>query len=315
MRLRSFINSDPPHIARIWAAQPPSRGVARQVDAQILEDHIYAKTYFDPQGLIVAELDGKLVGFAHSGFGPNERQSDIDTSIGVLCVLLVLPNVDFETVAGQLITQSEEYLQRRGAKVIYAGSVKPLNPFYLGFYGGSELPGLLESQAALLELLAARGYREADRTVTLESDLTCWRPPVDRRILQNKRRFRVELDTSVASRTWWEASTAPPTEMQRFALLPTVGGDAIGSGCYWLVEPLSTSRGAATAGLTELSIAEEWRGRGLGLLLNCEAMKQLKAQRFEAVEAQTMIRNVAAIRLYEKLGFRRVTEGVILRKS
>lgn len=309
------MNSDPPKIAEIWRQQPVSRGVARCVNAQMLEDHVYSRPYFDPEGLIVAEENGRILGFAHAGFGPNEEQSDIDQSMGVLALLLVAPDVDFETVANALLSESEAYLRRRGSEVYYAGSVKPLNPFYLGFYGGSELAGFLNSEAALIQLLEQRGYREADRSVTLERDLAEGRLPVDRRQLQNKRRFHVELETALPTRTWWDACTAPPTEVQRFLLYPNEGGAPVGRVCFWLVEPLSTSRGVATAGLTELFIEEEHRSKGLAMLLNSEAIKQLRAQRYDVVEAQTMSRNVAAIQLYEKLGFRRVAEGVILRKS
>ena len=316
MRVRGFLNSDPPKIAEIWAAQPPSRGVSHVVNASMLEDYVYSRPYFDPRGLLVAENgDAQLVGFAHAGFGPNDEETNIDPTVGVISLVLVDDGVDFEAVGTKLIDEAERYLQARGAEVIYGGSVRPLNPFYLGFYGGSELPGLLTSQAALIELLKSRGYTESDATVTLECDLSRARPPLDRRQLQNRRRYRVELQTSVPARSWWDACTAPPTEVQRFVLYRSSDGTEVAHVCFWEVQPLSVSRGVLTAGLTELFVDERERRQGLAMLLNAEAMKQLKAQRFQVVEAQTMKRNVAAISLYERLGFQRVDEGVILRKS
>ena len=39
----------------------------------VLERYVLSKPTFDPQGLIVATDEDKLVGFAHAGFGPDEQ--------------------------------------------------------------------------------------------------------------------------------------------------------------------------------------------------------------------------------------------------
>jgi hypothetical protein len=37
-----------------------------------LDDRAFGLVYFDRAGLIVAERDERIVGYAHSGFGPDE---------------------------------------------------------------------------------------------------------------------------------------------------------------------------------------------------------------------------------------------------
>ena len=152
MRFRPFRNSDPPLLAKIWSRQPPHRGYARDVTAELLDIYVFSKPYFDRNGLIVAEDNGEVIGFAHAGFGPDEEMGNFSTDLGVTCMVMADPNVDFETLGPQLLAESESYLKRSGTKVMYGGGMYPLNPFYLGLYGGSESPGVLESDKPRLAL-------------------------------------------------------------------------------------------------------------------------------------------------------------------
>ena len=60
--------------------------------------------------------------------------------------------------------------------MIYAGGIRPLNGFYLGLYGGSELPGILASDPVLNDRPLRNGYREIDR-----SSCCSWSWPVSAR--------------------------------------------------------------------------------------------------------------------------------------
>ena len=44
-------------MAEIWRDQPPQRGLMQPVTAGILEQFVFSKPYFDPDGLIVALSD------------------------------------------------------------------------------------------------------------------------------------------------------------------------------------------------------------------------------------------------------------------
>ena len=85
---RPFRNSDPPHIAEIWRDQPPQRGLMQPVTPGILEQLVFSKPYFDPDGLIVVLSDKRPIGFVHAGFGANEEETDIDTSMGTVYQLM-----------------------------------------------------------------------------------------------------------------------------------------------------------------------------------------------------------------------------------
>ena len=313
---RAFRNSDTPHVARVWNAQPQRRGLAQPVSPRLLEELVYSKLYFDRAGLQLAWADGRVVGFAHAGFGPNEGEDDICTEMGAICLLLVEPREDATKVARGLIRASEEYLQGQGAKLLYAGAVKPLNSFYLGLYGGSELPGVLASDEDLLGYYLQNGYQEIDRCVIFQRDLNeRMKPQFDRRLTMLRRRYTVGFNRTFTERTWWSACTAPLTDTVRLELLPRKGGPPCGGLTIWNVEPLGRSWGVATAGLHDLQVPPDLQRGGLATYLNIEAIKYLQSSRMGLVEAQTMRQNTAAIGLYQKLGFQEVDQGVVLRKA
>ena len=313
MNYRHFLNSDPPGLAQVWRKQS-SRSTATYVTPQVLEDFVFSKPYFDNQGLIVAEDQGSIVGFAHAGFGPNEERTDIATDVGTTCLTLVMPEVEFAPITHELIQRSEAYLQTRGAGLLYAGSVYPLNPFYLGFYGGSELPGVVASDRDMVAAYHAAGYEEIDQCVILTCDLTEFRSPIDRKSVRNKRLYTVRRRAPGPPVDWWEACTRPPTEMTVFEIASVDDGQPVGSVTFWLIEPLSTSRQTPIAGLTRLEIDKSLRGQGLATFLNAEALHVLRDAGIRSVEVQTMQANQQAITLYKKLGFREVDQGIILRK-
>ena len=144
--------------------------------AGVFDQFVLAKPYFDPAGLIVALENNVPVGFAHAGFGPNEDQNGLATETGTTYQLLLRSQHRNVELAGQLLARSEAYLRERGAKVIYAGGIRPLDAFYLGLYGGSELPGVLLKDPIFHEACQQNGYREIDRVIVLLLELPNFRP-------------------------------------------------------------------------------------------------------------------------------------------
>ena len=57
------------------------------------------------------------------------------------------------------------------------------------------------------------------------------------------------------------------------------------------------------------------RRRGLATFLVSESLRRLSSQGIAIVEVQTMAANSAARKLYQKLGFQEVDEGVVYRKQ
>jgi ribosomal protein S18 acetylase RimI-like enzyme len=314
-QFRTFRNSDPPQLAEIWRDQPPQRGLIQPVSPTLLDQFVFSKPYFDPAGLIVATHGERAVGFVHAGFGPNEAETEIDTASGTTYQLMLRSEARQDALADELLARAESYLRERGAQVIYAGGIRPLNGFYLGLYGGSELPGVLASDPVLNAAAIRNGYREIDKVIVLQLDLSTYRPPFTRAQRQLRREVTFSEAYDPPATNWWDATTMAGFERLQFYLQKAGRTDPLASVWFWNIEPLSSAWGVPTAGMFDLVVCSDRRRQGLATFLLSESLERLKSRGAARVEAQTMRANAAALALYEKLGFTRVDEGTVYRKE
>jgi GNAT superfamily N-acetyltransferase len=313
---RPFRNTDPPLLTELWRSCAERRSLVQPLTTAEFEQFVLNKPYFDRQGLWLAIDDSKNVrGFAHGGFGPSEDESTLSKDLGVTSIVVVRPGPDQADIAQSLLWKSEEYLRTKGAKVLYGGAVKPLNPFYLGLYGGSEQPGILDSDAAMQRLFLEHGYREIDRTVVFERTLADFRAPVDRIQMQVRRSTQVAIVEEPPAKTWWEACTLGEFDCLQFQLLDRNLGQQLASATVRAMDLASRNPGVRTSGLVDLLVAPKALHQGLATFLISEVLKELQQQGVGVVEAQTMQHNVAAIGLYKKLGFALVDGGAVYRKD
>ncbi len=312
---RTFQNIDPPALAAIWRSRAGQSGLTQPVSVDLLEQLVLGKVYFDYEGLILAFDGDRPIGFAHAAFGPSEKRDRIVTDKGVICVVVVRPDCPEAEVAAGLLGQCECYLRRHGAKVVYGGAVRPLNPFYLGLYGGSELPGVLESDVVARDLYQSHGYQEVDRTVLFRRRLGDFRPLVDRRQIQLRRRMIVEIKVDPPLRSWWEACTTGDFDLTRFEVLPRGGSSVLASVTFREMEPKGGFGPGRAAGVLDLHVAPSYRRQGLATFLLGESFRQLGRQGVAVVESQATAQNPAGMGLCQKLGMERVEQGLVFRKD
>ncbi|MDX1964462.1 MAG: GNAT family N-acetyltransferase [Pirellulales bacterium] len=315
MEFRSYRNPDPPLIAQLWRECTQQPGLLQPMTTGLLETYVINKTYFDPQGLILAEDEQGLVGLAHAGFGPTSDESSLDTDLGATCLLLVHPRQDWQTVAGELLTRSESYLRKKGAQVLYGGSLAPLNPFYLGLYGGSELPGILDAHVVCQDFYRAHHYRAVDHVRIYRKALAGARPLMDRKLMQVRRRTQVAIVEEPPLRSWWEANTQGEFERRQFQLLDNQMGNTLAIATLRNLDPPSAGIATGGSGLVEFWVDETQHRQGLGSYLLNEIFKYLQDSGFGYLEAQTMERNTVGISFYEKNGFELTAEGSVFRKE
>jgi len=278
LQYRSFCNTDPPVLASIWRSRRGQPGLLQPVSSDVLEQLVLAKPYFEYEGLIVARQEGRPVGFAHAGFGPNETEDRISTGLGVTCMVIVRPDCAEAEVAAGLLARCEAYLRGRGAKVLYGGGIRPLNPFYLGLYGGSELPGVLGSDAVACALYRRQGYREIDRTCIFHRGVEGFQAPVSRQQMQLRRSTVVEVTVDPPARSWWEACTTGDFDLTQFQLVPRGGGPPLARALLRNLEPTGAGGPARAAGVIELEIDAGYRRQGLATYLLVEVFRQLARQ-------------------------------------
>jgi RimJ/RimL family protein N-acetyltransferase len=280
----------------------------------LLEMFVLSKPYFDREGMIVAEVDGRVVGFAHAGFGPNADGSDISTQIGLICLIIVQAHQQRHEIMQGLLGRGEDYLRRHGARELQVGGSFPLSPFYLGLYGGSDLPGILQQDQEMDRFFREQGYVEFDRSFGYERSLDGFRPPVDRRALQHRRENILIRQVNPKETSWWEACVFGPTDRIRFLLVSKVNDQLCGQITFWDMGPLSTRPLSGGMGLINMQIAEPLRRKGLGLFLATESLKHLQSTGIQRVETQTLGGNEAGLKMLDKLGFSRLRVGTLFRK-
>jgi len=285
------------------------------VSATLLEYAVFSKMHFDREGLIVATQDGKPIGFVHGGFGPDDSGAMLDTSMGTTHMLMLRAGCGDENLADALLAASEDYLRSRGASVIYAGGIKPLHSFYLGLYGGSEIPGVLHSNKLLCDACRKRDYREIGCVTIQQSDLVRFRPAVTRKVRQLKRTTQIKETIDPATANWWEACVWGSQQRDRFELIDKDQQRVVATASFWDIQPLSASWGICTAGLVDLYVEPDWRRRGCANYLLNEAFRMLRRRGVATIEAQTMATNEAATAFYRKLGFSEVDHGLVFRKE
>lgn len=285
------------------------------VSPDLLEQLLFAKLYFDYAGLILAFENELPVGFAHAAFGPNEQRSAVSYDLGVTSIVVVRPDCAEAEVAAGLLERCEQYLRGRGAKVLYGGGAEPLNPFYLGLYGGSESPGVLDSDRVARELFQSHGYQEIQRTKIAQIGLSNFEAVIDRSQMQIRRQMLVEETIDYPTRTWWEACTIGEFDLTRFEMVPRVGGPPVASAMFRSMEQSGTNSAGRRSGLIEFHVDPAYRRRGYAVFLLSEVFRQFLRQGITTVEAQTMESNIPAINLYQKLGFKPIGEGSVFRKE
>lgn len=315
IRYRAFLNTDAPALVALWNGQAGVQALRQPLTLALLEECVFGKPYFDRHGLLVAEADGRLAGFAHAGFGVPNHGTELSTEAGAVQLVVVGQHPQREGIACELLERAEAYLTGRGAREIWAGCVQPLHGFYLGLYGGSESPGVLESDAASLALFRSAGYAELGRHSILQRSLAGFRPLIDRQQLQLRRQFDLESEPAPACESWWEAWTIGAFDRTRHQLFQRGQAEPCGSVLTWDRKHLLGDVEGNTAGLIGLWIRDDLRGRGLGKFLVGEVLRAVQADGVPQVDVQVAETNAAALAVFRRLGFQQADRGYLLRKS
>jgi GNAT superfamily N-acetyltransferase len=289
--------------------------LAQGVKVDLFDDLVLSKPYFEADGLIVAVEDGTPVGFVHAAFGPSEDSSRLDRRRGVISMLMVQPRPDQTQIEAELLDCGEQYLRDHGAGEILAIGIGPVCPFYLGLYGGSDLPGVLGTDEHRQVIFRERGYDQVDEVRIYRIELPGYRPKIDRFQMKIGRIASVKLVIDPPTANWWEACTKGCFEQFRADLLPKAGGSPLATAMFWNMESLAARWGTQTVGLSHVEVDPEHRQKGMATYLLGESLRQLAESGFTYAEGQAMTKDVEAQGLFEKLGFFQYGSGSVLRKT
>jgi ribosomal protein S18 acetylase RimI-like enzyme len=312
---RHFRNDDPPGLAEVWNEAFTGRGEVRLRHSSPLENYVFSKSYFDPAGLIVAVEDKLHVGFAHAGFGPNDQQTALCKSNGVVCAIGVRPSHRRRGIGSELLRRCESYLTSKGSKTIYAGPMAPFNPFYFGLYGGSDLPGFFSSDADAEPFLRRHGYQIQASTLVFHRALGEELSIADGRFPALRRQFEVRIVPKSGTSTWWQECVQGPVEAVEFLLQDKSSADVVARTLVWEMDGFSWRWNQPSVGILSIEVRDDLRQEGLAEFLLAQLLRYLQEQFFGLVEVQARADNRAAITLYQEIGFQQVDTGHRYRKA
>lgn len=315
IQYRRFRNTDPPALVALWNDVFLGRGAVQLRSATPLEFFIFAKPYFDPEGLILAIADGVLVGFVHAGFVANADQSALSTETGVTCALGVRPNERGKGIGTELLRQAEEYLVRRGARTLLAGSRAPCNPFYFGLLGGSDSPGVLLSDQTAKPFFLHCGYQLDGTTLVLQRTLpsqTLIFP--DARFAALRRNCELRIGVRTGADSWWRECILGPIDLMDFHLEDRTTNQIIATAGVWEMQGFSQRWGAAVIGITSVTVRADLRRKGMARFLVASLLKHAQEQYFTLAEAQVPAEDSATLALFRGLGFEQTDVGHSYRK-
>ena len=314
MRYRHFRNADPPALADVWNDALVRRGAVELRSPSPLDDAVFNKPYFDPAGLIVAEDDGRIVGFAHGGFGPTEDQSALDRTVGVVAAVVVRPEARRRKMGTELLRRCEDYLQASGARSLLAGGQRPIKPFYTGVYGGSNAPGFLLSDAEADPFFRANGYSAQARTFVFDRRIDAPLTIVDPRFTPLRRKYEPLAVPQARLGTWWRECVLGPLEPSEFRLDDRQTGQTAAKALFWEMKDFGWRWGAPAAGIVDVQVRDTLRRQGLGKFLVAQLLRHLQEQYFAIAEVQVLEADETASQMFRSLGFVQVDIGVTYAK-
>jgi ribosomal protein S18 acetylase RimI-like enzyme len=312
---RSFRNDDPPRLADVWNEALAGRGAVKLRHCSPLDNYLLAKPYFDRNGLIVAEEEGTCLGFGHAGFGPNAAETALSYETGITCLLAVRPKYQHRGIGTELLRRCEAYLTAAGARSLFAGAMRPLSPFYLGLYGGSDLPGFLGSDAAAQPFLIRNGYRVHETNYVFHRQLTKPVTVADGRFAAIRRQYDVVVAPLTGIASWWQECVLGPLELIEFRLEDQQTRQVAARVRAWEMEGFSWRWNLPAVGLVDIWVRPELRRQALAKFLLWRILLYLQEQYFLLTEVQAVQSNAAAIGLYQGLGFEQVDTGRVYQKA
>ncbi len=337
--LRPFRNSDPPILKEIWR-QVFSEGAKNLVPMSInlLTENVLGLPYFDPAGLLIAFEDEKPLGFAHASFGPNAKQTDIDPAVGVICLILVVPDYpDPQGLIRLLLQRSEEYLIGRGAKLIYGGSTRSSVPFYSGLYGGSEPLGVYESDEPIIKAYIESGYETLCKTLRFRQDLRNYRVPFTPKSVVWKRKLVVEYSNVLPSKSWFQSCTTTHFDWFEATAYLEPRETTIGKVLVRISRPMDAFAFGVmvppTAALLDVWVHPDYHRKGIATFLVGETVRRLISEyHVNLIEALALMSDDSSaselaqqtvapeselplLQLIQHLGWNQTERGVIFAKT
>lgn len=308
---RTYRNPDPPALVAVWNESATARGAFPIRSAGLIDRWLLSKPYFDPAAFSLA-VDSEtktVVGFSLAGFGPNAEWSGLDKSKGIVCCVVVKPAWRRKGIGRELFRRAERYLTERGAITLLAGSQRPNNPYLFGLYGGSNSPGILDSDADAKPFLATLGYRPGESVSVFQRPLDQPINLADPRLISLRKRYDVQLLKAAVVGSWWQECVWSTLDPAEFRAVDKLTGMPAARATAWELEGFGWKWNYPSAGIIDVQVRPDLRRQGLAKMLVTHILRTLQDQFFGIGELMVSSDDPSAIGLCKSVGFEQVDVG------
>ncbi|CAN5556137.1 hypothetical protein BH11PLA2_BH11PLA2_05980 [soil metagenome] len=313
---RPYRNPDPPALVSVWNDAATARGAFPIRTPGMLDRWIFSKPYFTPDAMTVAVDDATntIVGFSLAGFGPNAEWSALDFTKGVICSVLVRPSHRRQGIGRELVRRAEEFLTRRGATNITIGAQRPDNPYLFGLYGGSNSPGILDSDADAKPFLSHLGYQPANRVFVFQRRLDQAINLSDPRLVLMRKRYDIQMLKAAVVGSWFQECVWSTLDPAEFRAVDKLTGMPAARATAWELEGFGWKWNYPSAGIIDVQVRPDLRRQGLAKLLVTHILRTLQDQFFGIGELQVSADDASAVGLCKSVGFEQVDVGNVYRR-
>ncbi len=182
-QIRPFQNADLPDIADVWIRHWSAVMEPPEVSVAMIEQAIFARTFFSAENLLVAQRDNVTVGWCH--IVPSE-----DSQTAIIPAICFGP--DGLPLCDALLMAAESRIAEAGFLKIAIG---PLRDCHCGYAGLAPLGhgiGVSTRDARTSSLLSRRGYSTGRVVNRLVVSTSTYRPAINRDWMQLRRTTRMD---------------------------------------------------------------------------------------------------------------------------
>lgn len=279
----------------------------------LMEAQVFAKPYFHPQNLLVAEQEGKVVGMAHLvPDGPLVASEARGETANVPIVLAAnVPNAaEIEDI---LFQAAETRVRQSDAKVLLLGGTSEPGPFYFGLAKVSCNRGALVSDPQIMQLAERNELSPTTSWRVYNRALRGFRPPVDRTQITARRSLNVLREDDPPFGSYREACIFMHQHRTRYSLVQKQDGAEIARLTVVELEAFSHLRGVRMSGIVDMEPLDVCTQVQAQFFL-AETLRQLAEGGTSVVETQVNRSNDMLTGVVEKLGFEAYDEVRMMAK-
>jgi GNAT superfamily N-acetyltransferase len=280
-------------MAALYNADTAGEGHIAPLTPERFVELVQRKSYFDPEGLLVAVEAGVVVGWVHACVAPgSEGRHDPHNAVPRIRMLIYPP--DRLKVGSALVAEATSWLRRSGQTKLFAMHAQHGYPFYRGLWLGGEPMGPATMAHVQLAFDVA-GYKNTQESVFMVAAVAS---------APNEHRAQVEVTlVDLPAPMAHEPMRESWIGFEPMVTTAYLGEESAGS-IAWAVLPHVAERlGAPCMNIWGLGVREQHRRKGIGAALVSHAMALSHAGGARFASVGTQLWNAPAHATYAKFGF------------